>query len=470
MDEHSGFRPPDESDEEDEASRDEPSPRSLFADVPELDPDEGPIFSFSNDSSEEEPGFGFPDEPDDASDELEGTESDLDEESTGTVFSFPTADADGEPTGVLPHWTEPPTETLETVEGPGAPQDPGVAFRRDDLFEAPVEDDPADAWASLEEPAWRDTSDWHESSAPAATARLGGESPPSVTSGAGDTEPERSQPSTGADGGTGRNLPLAAATGVGLVVVYLALANISPGAVMALVTPLLVVATAEVLGAVRRVGYQPATLMALSAVVGLALGSFWVGEAAIPIVLGLTVMFSFAWYLAEPVARPMANLGVGLLSILWVGLLGSFAALLLKLPEGTEILTVAIAGTIAYDLGGYVIGRTAGQSVLAPNVSPNKTWEGLIGGMLLTIATVVVISLLELGGPFDSLARGLTLGIAIAVAAPIGDLSESIIKRDLGIKDVGSILPGHGGVLDRFDALLFVLPATYYVARILDIA
>ncbi len=100
-------------------------------------------------------------------------------------------------------------------------------------------------------------------------------------------------------------------------------------------------------------------------------------------------------------------------------------------------------------------------------MSPNKTYEGLAGGMLMAILAAVVICGRFV--PWDDLGDSIKLGIVVAIAAPLGDLCESMIKRDLGIKDMGTILPGHGGILDRFDALLFVLPAVYYLARVADI-
>jgi phosphatidate cytidylyltransferase len=112
------------------------------------------------------------------------------------------------------------------------------------------------------------------------------------------------------------------------------------------------------------------------------------------------------------------------------------------------------------------VGRSAGSRPLSA-ASPNKTIEGLAGGMILAVVAAVVFAMVGVH-PFDSWQEGLKLGILVALVAPLGDLAESLVKRDLGIKDMGSILPGHGGLLDRFDALLFVLPAVWYLARISD--
>jgi phosphatidate cytidylyltransferase len=133
---------------------------------------------------------------------------------------------------------------------------------------------------------------------------------------------------------------------------------------------------------------------------------------------------------------------------------------------GIGILLVAILGTVGYDVGGFAVGRNAGTRQLSA-ASPNKTVEGLIGGVLGAILVGVVAS--SMIAPFSEadFSAKLLVGVAIAIAAPLGDLCESLIKRDLDVKDMSAILPGHGGFLDRFDALLFVLPVVYYLARIL---
>ena len=167
------------------------------------------------------------------------------------------------------------------------------------------------------------------------------------------------------------------------------------------------------------------------------------------------------------------NVGVTLLGVLWVGLFGSFAALMLALPPtagledpGTGILLAAIFGTVGYDVGGLFIGKNAGRQPLS-NASPNKTVEGLIGGCVVAVVVVAVGSVPGFG-PIDTFSEGLLVGLAVAVSAPLGDLCQSLVKRDLGVKDMGALLPGHGGLLDRFDSLLFVLPTVYLLATLRD--
>jgi phosphatidate cytidylyltransferase len=149
-------------------------------------------------------------------------------------------------------------------------------------------------------------------------------------------------------------------------------------------------------------------------------------------------------------------------------MLGGFATLLLDprvFPDrhGVAYLLGAIVATVAYDVGGYAFGSWLGSHRLAPSISPNKTWEGLLGGCFTAVA--ISVAIVHRMHPW-TLAHALELGAVVAVFAPLGDLVESMVKRDIGVKDMGTLLPAHGGMLDRVDSLLFVLPATYCLVRL----
>ena len=267
-----------------------------------------------------------------------------------------------------------------------------------------------------------------------------------------------------------RNVPLAAAVGIGMAIVAALLFMAGAAPTMLLIEVVLVAAGFEFFAAVQKSGFRPATLLGLTAVAALPIATYWKGESAIPAILFLTFLFGIVWYLssASGRARPTANLGVTLIGVIWIGVLGSYAALLVDIPQqGVSLLLVAVVAAVATDVGGFFFGRAMGRSPLIAT-SPNKTVEGLVGGIASTIFAVFIVVVI-LGVSSLGAGKALLLAIVLSVVGPLGDLAESLFKRDLGLKDMGSLLPEHGGLLDRFDALLFVLPTTYYMVRILGL-
>ena len=386
----------------------------------------------------------------------------------------------------MPHWTDPPTGEVPRI----VPE--GVEEGEDDL----------DAWSQFATsgPRWRDEAgDWEEADfdedfghdegtrigalddrerAPAGDffSTLGEETVDEIL----DEVPKRSvvtppqprprqRPPMPVGSGSGRDMQSAVVTGVGLVVLALILFKIGPAAAMILVTGVIVLSAAELFGALQRGGYQPATLVGLVASAGLVLSAYWRGEVALPIVMGLTVITTLLWYMGVHRINPTMNAGVTLVAIMQVGLLGSFAALILTLPNGLGVLIGVIIAVVSNDVGALLVGQQVGRAPVAPDVSPNKTVEGVVGGAITSIiVTVLMLGMILDLTPWDT-GSAAALAIVVAFAAPFGDLCESMIKRDLGIKDMGSVLPGHGGLLDRFDGLLFALPAAFYLCRVLDI-
>jgi phosphatidate cytidylyltransferase len=190
------------------------------------------------------------------------------------------------------------------------------------------------------------------------------------------------------------------------------------------------------------------------------------GDSAFPLVAVLVVTFTFLWYLVEVVrARPSINVGLTLLPFAWVGFFGAFAGLLLAPdPGGTGLLLGVAIPAVACDVVGYFVGRSMGRTPLLQRVSPNKTVEGLVaGGVAAVVLGGVVGTVLHPWADYG-VGAGIMLGLIVAVTVPIGDLIESLVKRDLGLKDFSTILPGHGGFLDRFDGILFALPFAFYWA------
>lgn len=159
--------------------------------------------------------------------------------------------------------------------------------------------------------------------------------------------------------------------------------------------------------------------------------------------------------------RPTVSLAVTVLGVLWIGMGLGHLILLREVPDqGRQAIFTVLIAIFAADSGAYVVGRTIGRHRLAPAISPGKSWEGVVGGFIAGIFATWV-SLYETG--FADGWRSLLLGLAIVTAALIGDLLQSVVKRDVGIKDSGTILAGHGGMWDRIDSILVAAPTSYYV-------
>ena len=269
-----------------------------------------------------------------------------------------------------------------------------------------------------------------------------------------------------------RNVPVAIATGVGIAALALVCFKLGTVATLALATVVVTLAAAEAYAALRRSGRRPATLLGLAATIAVMVTAYTKGVAALPLVAMLVLVTAMVWYLVGA-DRSSAVEGVSatVLGFLWVGVLGSFSALILAPSiyphrHGVAFLLGAVVATVAADVGALAVGSVIGRHQLAPHVSPNKTWEGWVGGAVLAVvASVFITGHVHPWTP----TKAAILGAVIAVVGPVGDLCESLVKRDLGLKDMGSLLPGHGGVLDRVDALLFALPATYYLVRVLNL-
>jgi phosphatidate cytidylyltransferase len=263
---------------------------------------------------------------------------------------------------------------------------------------------------------------------------------------------------------------VAAAVGTGLVLaaLFVICYLIGPAALVGLATVAIAGCALEAFVMFQRAGFRPATLVGAVGSGGAVLAAYWKGTASMPLVFVVVLFASLVWYLLRVVeARPVVNVAVTFFGFAWVGVLGSFAALLLQAPRGEHLFLGAVVPTVAADMVAWFVGSRLGRHPLAPATSPSKTWEGFIGGGIAALVAGALIGA-ELA-PWGGARHGLELGLVVALMAPLGDLVQSMVKRDLRLKDSGALLPGHGGLLDRFDSLLFVLPSTYFLVVVLHI-
>jgi phosphatidate cytidylyltransferase len=471
------------------AGRRIPDAEPRFGDVPARpDPANRPELSFprSEPTPADEPTAEHPDLLGGVADAMADARSETESETeTELAAGAREPDAPPAPEG-LPHWTEPATGEVPVILGGDA-----------DPLEPPSGEVPA-------APRFRTgSSDWEEDELE--TFRVLGaeaddedelplsahELPPEDDDLAFDREvaarrvrtvprttptrpsirPRPPREDAGGDGeGTGErpDMLVRVVTGLGMAAVALICLKLGADATMVLATAIVVVCTFELFSALHTRGFRPAALIGLLGALTIVPLAYDRAEFAFPFVFALVTIFTLLWFLFEVVhTRPMVNVAITIGGFMYVGGLGAFAGLLLTSANGVGLILGVAIPVIAYDVFGYFVGSQFGKSRLAPAISPNKTVEGLIGGM--TGAVILAVLVVKQIHPWGDLGHAFALGVTIAVMAPLGDLCESMLKRDLGIKDFGTILPGHGGVLDRFDALLFCLPAVYFLARALKI-
>lgn len=377
--------------------------------------------------------------------------------------------------GPLPHWTEPPTgEVPRFVDSTGeAEPDVWTTFQNPTTSTTrgarlTIGSDPTDDRMRRPVPP-RDTS-----------YEIPSRGPVDITGGQSRPAPVRRAPtgSRGNSRGSSRDMPTAVTTGLVLVAAFIATIMWRPAAVMLIVVAVVGLAAVEFFQKVTEKGYRPATFAGIIACVSAPLAAYWIGDAALPLVLAFGFLATTIGFLGSGSVQsgPMPNSAITSTAIVWIGLLGSFAALILRystlgaagIPSdaGTDTLFLLVAGVVANDVGALFVGSTAGRTPVREWVSPNKTLEGLIGGAVFTF--VVIFLLGSQSDTWNSFGEWFGLALVVAVMAPLGDMIESMFKRNLDVKDFGTLVAGHGGVLDRFDSFLFVLPAVYYLMLVVE--
>jgi len=252
-------------------------------------------------------------------------------------------------------------------------------------------------------------------------------------------------------GRAGRDLRAATAVALLLVAALVIALLISPVSFAMLVAAVMVLTVHELLAAldgeiprlVRLTVYLAAPVMVMSA--------YWRGGDALLTSFVASVLLVLSVRLPQGQDNYVSHVSKAILVLVYGPLFASFAVMLVSSDRGVQKVIALVALTVATDLGGYAAGATFGKHPMAPKISPKKSWEGFAGALLVQVVAGVLLWLFMFHGPWW---HGAVVGFLMVITATVGDLIESMIKRDLGIKDMSRLLPGHGGVMDRLDSLI----------------
>ena len=272
----------------------------------------------------------------------------------------------------------------------------------------------------------------------------------------------------------GRDLPAAIMVGLALAAaVVLTLLYWHWGFVL-LVTAMLALGTIELHDALKRIGMNSAVIPIVAGTVAVICGSY--AAATQEVVsnlpwhsvllgfLGATTLAALIWRMPAGSAGYVKDAAASLFTIGYIPLLGSFTSLILASHNGAAKMATILLVVMGTDTGGYAVGARWGKHPMAPQISPKKTWEGMAGSVALASVVSVSLTVWVLD---SSWWIGLLLALAIVAAGTCGDLIESLVKRDVGIKDMSSFLPGHGGAMDRLDSMLVAAPVAWLILFLL---
>ena len=259
---------------------------------------------------------------------------------------------------------------------------------------------------------------------------------------------------------TGRNLPVAIGVGAGLGGLVLLTLLTVKATFLLYVGAAIAIALAELTAALANSKHKINVPVIPVAAGGAAVLTcmYWLGSRASLAALALTVVAIFAWRLPGGPSGYVKDVTAGIFAMIYLPFLASFVMAMLSPADGARRVLTFVILTICSDIGGYFAGITLGRHPMAPVISPKKTWEGFAGSAAAClVGGGLCVTLLLHGHAW----QGLLTGAAAVLAATLGDLVESMIKRDLEIKDMGTLLPGHGGIMDRLDSLLIVAPVVW---------
>jgi phosphatidate cytidylyltransferase len=265
-------------------------------------------------------------------------------------------------------------------------------------------------------------------------------------------------------GRAGRNVPIAIGVGVSLAAVILVSLLFRKEGFLGVVIVASCFAVWELRDGLARGRINVPLVPSVVGTIAMIAGAFVGGGQVLAVCFGLTCISVLLWCVSDGPQGTIRDISGGIFVAAYIPLLASFSTLMLAESDGAKRVIVFIGVTVCSDIGGFAVGVIAGRHPMAPSVSPKKSWEGAAGSVAACVIAGVGTVMLLLGGSWWA---GAILGLAVAVAATVGDLTESTIKRDLGIKDMGSILPGHGGFMDRMDSLLLSAPVAWALLTVL---
>ncbi len=266
-------------------------------------------------------------------------------------------------------------------------------------------------------------------------------------------------------GRAGRNIPVSLAVGVTLLaLIFVPLFLAKPFFVVVLVLAASI-GVWEMVRAVRVGSPARPPLLPLIGGAAVIMALAWAADVTgLTIGLLVALLAAMVWRMGDGPDGYLRDMGSGAFILVYVPFLLGFAALLSRPEDGQWRILATLAAVVLSDTGGYVAGVLLGKHPMAPTISPKKSWEGFAGSVLATAAGSALLLWLVLDvTPW----KGVCFGIAVSVAAVLGDLAESLLKRDLGIKDMSSLLPGHGGLMDRLDSIVFAAPMAYLLLSVL---
>ena len=261
----------------------------------------------------------------------------------------------------------------------------------------------------------------------------------------------------------GRNLRDAIV--IGVVLAALALASLlHPVLFLVVLTAAMLIGAYEVQEAVGHARLDVPVIPVAIGIVSMMVAAYLRGPEMLAVATGLSMVAVVLWRATDGFTASASSIAGGLLTLLYPAALGGFAALMVAEPAGRTRIAVFILVTVFSDIGGYAAGVRFGRHPMAPSLSPKKSWEGFAGSVLACGVVGALAVWLLLDGAWWG---GAVLGVLVAGCATVGDLIESSIKRDAGIKDMSSLLPGHGGLMDRLDSLVVCAPVAWAGLRIL---